>query len=215
MSPPRIAVGLLTCNRTELTERTLASFSALHPAGTFHALLHFDDASDTRGNRHLAYDYGFTTVNRSLPERQGQMSGLRALVSAAERAGADWFLFLENDWEWERPFPRWAIGRDTLPVVRLYGAAKAKTGPRAPTGRTNMATGREIVWYRTHDPALEFTDAAHWAGPPSISRMLVMREVVKHASVKAASKALSYPTLRVGENCVWHLGEETTEGFLP
>lgn len=208
-----IAVGLLTCGREHLTSRTVETFLAHNDPGRF-ILLHADDASPTLENQRVAQAAGFETVY-TCATRQGQMAALWALVRAAERRGAEWVLWLENDIEWVAEFP-WRALSYGPECVRLYGDRKARSGPRAPSGRFLMGTKDPIVWHELGD-GLERGEA-HWAGQPSATRMHVMAGLAdRAASVKQMSLAGPLDTVRVVENVCWHIGAgegEQTQGFM-
>lgn len=204
-----VAIGLLTCEREDYTRRTVESFLRHNDRRRF-MLFHADDGSRSFENCQIAAEAGFETVYAKRA-RAGQMAGLRALVETAATEGADWFLFLESDWEWEHPFPRYALYLGAE-CVRLYGELKAKDGPRAQTGKNLMGTKQAIEWLPLAD-GLEH-GIAHWAGPPSATRMDVMREFVDGAeSAKAMSLRRPLDTVRVTENIVWHIGERQTPSF--
>ena len=207
-----IAVCLLTCGRERLTRLTVETFLAHNDASRF-IRLHADDASPTLENQLIAQNAGFDTVY-TCTERRGQMAALWALVRAAERRGAQWLLWLENDIEWVAEFPWHALSYGPE-CVRLYGERKARTGPRAPTGRFLMGTKDPIVWHPLGD-GLERGEA-HWAGQPSATRTHVMAGLADGAaSVKQISLAGPLDTVRVVENVCWHADDGMqTPGFMP
>jgi hypothetical protein len=205
-----IAVCLLTCGREDLTARTVDSFLA-HNRAEGMIRLHADDGSPSERNRQIAVNAGFDTVHAPI-SRKGQMAGFRALLRAAIDRRAEWLLWLENDWEWVAPIPMDAL---TLGAecVRLYGALKARTGPRAEAGRFIMGTTDPIVW-RPIGGGLERGEA-HFAGPPSLTRPYALESLADGArSLKEVSLAGVLDTVRLVDNAVWHIGDTQTPGFV-
>jgi hypothetical protein len=199
-----IAVGLVTCERPRYTLRTLASFLRYHSRSAF-CLLHADDASQTSVNALLAQAAGFQTIYTA-PHRAGPLPALQALVAAAGRAGASHFCYLENDWEWVGPMPQGLH----VECVRFYGATKARSGPRAPTGTRRLGTSEQIQWSPCGQ-GWEYGQA-HWGGPPSLTLLPLLAPVVAQAQTfKQVSLLLpTLATLRPVTNLVWHIGEEPT-----
>lgn len=214
MGSSLIAIGLQTCGREAHTKRTLDTLVAHNPdLRERFLLLHADDGSETEENILLASRAGFATCFAP-HERQGQIAGLRRLLAEAERLGARHFLYLEGDWESARPIPDLpqALLYDCF---RLYGTMKARQGARSQTGCLNMVTGEPICWTWAGD-GLEWSPSCHWAGPPSITRLEILKQSVdKCSSVKEVAKTLSLPTLRVTNNVFWHVADGTTPGFKP
>lgn len=206
-----VAVGLLTCGREHLTRRTVETFLAHNDPSRF-ILLHADDASPTLENQRIA-QAGFDTVY-TCATRQGQMAALWALVRAAERRGAEWYLHLENDQEWVAEFP-WHALTYGPECVRLFGERKARSGPRAMAGKFLMGTKDPIIWHPLGD-GLERGEA-HWPAQTCATRMHVMTGLCDGASsVKQMMLAGSLDTVRVTENVTWHIGDsEQTPGFMP
>lgn len=212
MSPP-VAVCLLTCGREEYTERTLQSFWECNDRWDFQ-LLHADDASLSDRNVVLAKGFGFDLVYRAR-KRSGQMAAFRALVAAADARRCPHVLYLENDWEWVAPFP-WDLLAMAAECVRLYGAQKQRDGSR-PSGAFLMGTHRRIEWCSTVTSGVEAA-LAHVGGPPSVietRRALQLAELESFKAVSLATGLNPLRTLRPVENVVWHIGDETTAGFVP
>lgn len=215
----RVAIGLQTCGREDHTRLTLDTLTHYNPTlRDRFILLHADDGSETEENQRLASEAGFRTCFAP-HERMGQIAGLRRLLAEADRLGAEWFLYLENDWESVLPIPDLTgiltVGELSFDCLRLYGATKARAGRRAPTGRTNMVTGQAIEW-RPLAGGFEFSPSCHWAGPPSVTWLPVLKRFSdRAASAKEVSKSLTMPTLRVVENIFYHSAERTTVGFRP
>jgi hypothetical protein len=207
----KVAVLLTTRCREDMTAETLRTFAAYHRLDRF-VRLHGDDASPTGENRRLAAEHGFETVHCPA-EQQGHMASFRALLRIAVEEGCDWALALENDWEWVRPTPAWARGVMSggdwprVDGIRLYGATKARSGPRAPTGACLMGTKTPIEW-RPIAPGVEYTDRCHFAGPPAYWRTEALWPYVRDMpTFKAVGLVYQTSHLRAVENCVWHLGD--------
>lgn len=208
-----IAVGLITADRPNYTRLAASSFH-------YHfrhyldlvELLHADDGSaDQAEALSIAAACDFQTVYAA-PARTGQMVMLRTLVVAAARAGCHWYLHLENDWEWCAPFPWHVLALDPE-CIRPYGPQKARGGPRAETGRNLMGTTTPIDWQPVGQ-GLERAEA-HWAGPPSLTRtQALITRMHNKDSFKGISLAGPLDTVRVTENCVWHIGGDQTPDFL-
>ena len=204
------AIGLLTCGREELTSRTLDSFAELNPDLEAH-LLHADDASATSQNCNMAEATGFRLVHRP-SQRCGQMAALRALVNCAASIGVEFFMLLENDWEWDRALPPQMTMPPEIDVMRLYGVSKDREGVRL-AGTKVIGTEHPIRW--EHWKAGWQRGLAHFGGPPSIIRLEKLIEAMKNA---ATMKDISLATrhlrnLRPTRNFVFHIGTETTPGF--
>lgn len=112
-----LAVCLTTCERPELTHRTVHSFIEQNGTDRF-MLLHADDASTSMANQDLAAHYGFETVAVHA-SRRGAQECRRSAVHAARDKGASHVLLLENDWEAVAPFP-WQIAETLMDMPEIY-----------------------------------------------------------------------------------------------
>lgn len=200
-----LAVCLLTCDRPELTERTLASFTRHNPDCDAR-MLHADDASTDDANMQIAAAHGFRTVHRA-KKRSGPGHALRAMWGYAVRKGCTHILHLENDWEWVAPFPT-DIKAD---CIRLYGNLKQQSGPRAKTGKHILGTNELIDWTDMPDRPGWQSAIAHWGGPPSITRADLLLEAAMAVKgsrrIQEISQKLNrIETARPLENIVWHIG---------
>lgn len=209
-----IAVCLLTADRPGYTKETLRSFRE-HNRDLLNAdfpepaiLLHADDGSADGRNAAIAAAAGFTTCYASR-ERAGQGPALEHMWTRAAELGCDRILHLENDWEFVAPAPLDVVG----PCVRLYGARKERSGPRAAAGTRNLVTGEQVAWKRVLTGWER--GETHWGGPPSITDTDLLLEAVQGAKrIKDISMALSVDTYRPFENIVWHIGLEPTPEHL-
>lgn len=214
-----ITVCLITCDREEYTERTLASFAAMNDLTRFR-LLHGDDASRTPRNVDLAKSYGFNTVVWN-GVRQGGQALRRDLVEVAALSGGEWILLLENDWEWARPFP-WAefealqALHPEVYCFRLYGAMKERTGRPCNTRHVGK-NGQPAGWRPAEGvPGCELGDI-HWGAPPAVTRVPWLR-FLHHGTRKESesckkSGQIPHLTARVTENVVYHIGATRTPRF--
>lgn len=212
----KLAVGLLTADRHDLTHRTVVSFINHVYRGRL-TLLHADDGSETSDNIDIARAAGFRTVYMSC-ERRGQVPAIDALVRHALASGATHFMYLENDWEFVRPVPLAGIAylAGNFTSVRFYGAWKRSTEPKQKTGEHIIGTKTKIDWLPlTWAPGWEGTMAAHWGGPPSVTKIQPLAEALKTAKkIGDLNYSLArIPSARPIENFVEHIGLERTPGF--
>lgn len=225
----RIAVCLLTCDRAEYTRRTLASFRAQHPtASETFVLVHGDDGSVEGTNKALAIEHGFETVVVH-DHRQGARALRIEMVQAAATRGAEWILFLENDWEWVRPFPfalhaYLVASRPDVYMLRLYGQYKERN-KRRPCLAVHVGKGRQPVkWTRLAGaPEPAEVGNVHWGAPPAVTRLAEALKLHQPGTAGAVgssdlremqlSGTLSGLVARVVENVVYHFGDETTDGL--
>ncbi len=211
-----IAVCLLTCDRQELTARTVASFVAHNRGRTDLELLFCDGGSQTPENCRIAGAAGFKPVYVAPPEhRVGQMTTLRQFLKVTGEH--EWILWLENDWESVAPVPTFEwLDNCGVETVRLFGARKMRSGPRALAGEHRIGTKELIDWQSLVDlPGWEHARAAHWgAGGTLIRRCRLTRfaHLPRLKDVITADPRLL--SLRPVENIMWSIGETTTEGFL-
>lgn len=207
-----VAIGLCTCHREEYALETVETFLAHNDPQRF-IMLHADDASSSPVNIETAAETGFKTVHMAR-QREGQLAMLRALLDAAVEHEAEWFLWCESDWRWLAPFP-WPLMCGGWECLRLYGATKAVSGSRAPTGTHVMGTPCKIEWQSEHGGECDGA-IAHWAGPPSVCRTADLRRAAKDAaSFKDVSRWFRPYTWRLHEAIVTHIGERQTPGFKP
>ena len=207
-----IALCLQTCDRFDLTVRTLETFAAHNDLKKFR-LLHADDAStDQYSMRELITSYGFRTVVQT-GERLGCTMVRWALISAAVRRGADWILLLENDIETLRPFPwplfEYAAKQKTVYCLRLYGRFK-DLDRRDPCLTTHKHRGHVPVQWRPFRGAPEASQIGeiHWSAQPAVTRSKLLLD---HHRTGAEPEGW---TVRVKKNVMAHIGWERTPGRL-
>lgn len=209
-----LAVCLLTCDRPELTARTVESF-AVHNAGRADlCLLHADGGSQMCENVDLAAAHGFHTLVAPLAtERIGQMETLRIFLAEVTRQQIGWVVWLENDWESVVAMPSTAFLDDAdIETARLFGRLKFRDGKRAPAGRLRIGTTEPIVW-QTDRPGWE-RGRAHWGAGGTIVRTSVLQRQAHQSRLKDVILAENnLVSLRPVENIMWSIGQDTTEGF--
>jgi len=220
-----IAVCLLTCGhaggRGELTERTVESFEQ-HNQGRPDLIRLHADCGLTWASTDWVEGRGYVSVHE---KREGlhvpQMVSFRQLVEAAALKGAEFVLWLENDWESAAPIPSIEVlraGRDgPLKVVqwRMFGKRKMqKDGPRALAGEHRIGTKEKISWKPAPGwKGWEF-GFAHWGAGGTIATLDFLEEQLFRNRLKdVITSKNDLPTLRTVSNRLWHIGDVTTEGF--
>lgn len=211
----KIAICLLTCNRPEITRRTVETMKNHIDLSKF-ILLHGDDNSNTYENHVIARKAGFKTVVQT-QKRSGVSVMWQNLIKSAKKAGADWVLMQENDWEWDRPL---RIGelRDILTdndiyYIRLFGENKERDGSSC--CKTHLGKGKVADWVFYKD-GWEMGDI-HWGYPPNLTRIkeaLFLSNVNKESDAQRLSGKINKLCVRSKRNFVYHIGETRTEGFL-
>lgn len=209
----KLAVLTAACGRSQLTERTLASFVQQNgPAQNQIRLIALDHSTleEDMANAMSAEAYGWH-ICAIAGGRLGLMWALRNLVWAAADHGATHVLWLENDWESERPLFDALILSQEVDCVRLYGREKQKDGKR-PAGTNSLVTGQPLHW----GPISAHWDGAmaHFGGAPSIVAIARILPYIHLPTIKDMGRAMGHlRTYRPKENIVWHIGHETTPGF--
>jgi len=211
----KIAICLLTCNRPEVTRRTVQSMKNHIDLSKF-ILLHGDDNSDTYENHVIAQKAGFRTVIQT-KKRAGVSVMWRNLVKSAKKAGADWVLMQENDWEWDRPLRteelQDILSDNDVYYIRLFGKNKERSG--RPCSKTHLGKNKTTDWVFYKD-GWEIGDA-HWGYPPNLTRIdeaLFLSNVEKESDAQALSGQINKLCVRPKRNFVYHIGQTRTKGFL-
>lgn len=201
----KVAVLLQTCERAEMTARTVASFVAMNRDVSRFDLLHGDDASTTPDNQSLANAHGFRTVVRT-NERKGMLQTRIALLDAAAHRGAQWVLLLENDCESVRPFP-WAVFDwmqqfDGVYCLRLFGQYK-DAHRKEPCKTSHQWIPESFVRWKAVRGAPERVEigSIHWTAQPAVTRM---REAV--GIHMGGWRPLKVRTMRMVDNVMVHIG---------
>lgn len=216
-----LAVCLLTCGpeRVAETARTASTFKAHNRGRKDVVLLHVDGGGEgSRVNQTIAAGHGFETISAPR-KRVGQIESLRAFLADRRVTTSNFVLWLENDWESERPLPppEFFKANGHFAQVRLYGARKMKgDGPRALAGTHIIGTKTPIDWRPLErEPGWE-KGRCHWgAGGTLVKPSILLGGAYEAARLKdiivAANNCV---TIRPVENILWHIGEKTTEGFF-
>jgi hypothetical protein len=218
----RVALGLITCERYDLTQATLTTFAGFNYAATFGAKLQADDASQDHRNVNLGMSYGYEPIYRP-KERGGVIAATRAIVEEAYKRGFPWVLWLQNDFESARALPvelfNQVNGDSEVWALRLWGTYKAaKKGARDRACPEHIGRGRQIVdWkpYPSSEPAE--IGIAHYGAPPTFYRtdplIWLLRKSEDEKEAMRLSGIIDRSTVRVVDNVVWHIGTERTPGF--
>ena len=220
-----IAVCLLTCGREHLTERTVETFAAHNKGRQDLVRLHADCSSGTptligdyNTNVILANDGGFGTIHAPA-ERVPQMVSFRQLIEEAALRGAEFVLWLENDWESVAPIPELDWLRnfrdlDSIVTWRMFGARKMReNGPRAMAGEHRIGTKDKVDWRETPGSGWEF-GLTHWAAGGSIATLAHLKSQIHRWRLKDVITAKNdLRTMRPVKNLMFHIGDETTDGF--
>jgi hypothetical protein len=136
------------------------------------------------------------------------------------RPDREWILWLENDWESVAPIPDAKFldraARGDIETIRLFGAYKMRgTSARAPAGPHVIGTKRLIQWRESYSAGWE-EGRAHWGCGGTLIRTDVL---ARHALLDGLKEIMHATadllTLRPKTNIMWHIGAETTAGFVP
>lgn len=213
----KIAITFLTCDRTEMTNRTLATLSEFNDLSRF-MLLHGDDSSNDQEGPSYARRLGFETVVQT-SSRRGVAAMTAALFQEAAHRGADLILNLQNDWESARAVPVddiVGIFQDHPEVycLRLYGRLKSHHG------RCGIHHGGrrplQVVEWKPFREGYEIGDI-HWGHPPSVTRTKHAVKLTRDAKTESESRMRSGKitdmTVRVVDNVFNHIGTYRTKGF--
>ena len=217
----RITVVILTCDRLELTRRTVKSFLRHNRREDFD-IFYGDDAS-TDPRIHEFLDRQNIPCFMRHKKRHGCSPSSDELIHLAQ---TDHTLYLQNDFESVRPIPLDIIQQifDTRPQVgwiRLYGLNKNDTIPGGnPTDpRNKFKPGTPVVKWKKFEiggEKLEIGDA-QWSYHPAIHRTEVLQKLIKGATRErdagmAAIRSGLF-TARFMRNITNHIGvRKTTPG---
>jgi len=207
-----IAVCLLTCGRGPLTGRTIGSFDSWNYVRKDLFRIHADGGCEQPA---ILY-HGWPCIDRP-PSRVPQMHSFRKLIEEAAVRGAEFVMWLENDWESVGPLPKIEFLREHakagIKTWRLFGEFKMREpGPRARAGEHEIGSKNKIDW--KPGPAGWETGAAHWAAGGSIATLACLEAQIYRPRMKDVITAEPrLPSMRVRENLMFHIGEKTTEGM--
>lgn len=213
----KAALLLLTCDRPDLTQRTVDSLLR-HVDLTRFMLLHGDDCSASKKNCDIARMAGFKTVLRT-ENRSGVGYMWSNLVKLAALQGADWVVMQENDWEWVRPFPfdalEYAHQRDDLYYIRFFGKYRERDNQR-PCNPKHMAKGTTPVWSKFNNGWQ--TGDIHWGFPANATKideaLFLTKGIKAEGCARKRSAQIKKLVMRPEENYQFHIGDERTPGFI-
>lgn len=207
-----IAVCLLTCGRDELTGRTVASFEEFNTGRADLICLHAD-----AGGSELQ-EWGSFKLIDAPAERMPQMHSYRALIGEAAVRGAEFVLWLENDWVSVAPIPSIEFLQQTraehaIVTWRLFGKRRMKSKTdRGLVRETQIGTDVPIDW----QPVFGGWEIgrAHWGGGGCIATLEHLESQIHRKRLKDVVTAkLDLLSLRSVENIMWHVGTERTPGL--
>lgn len=213
-----ITVAILTCERYDLTRKTVESFIKHNGRADFD-FCYGDDASTDKRIHEFMDELDIPCLVKH-KKRVGCSPTSDELVQAASKLDNHnpYLLYLQNDFETVRTISLEVIqelfAAPKVGWVRLYGRHKNDTVPGGnPTNNTHKAKpGKPTVqWSKTtiYGEEIEMGDI-HWGYSPSINRMEVMTNIVAGAkcemdvSIKAMHTGLL--TARFVRNVTNHIG---------
>lgn len=214
----KVALALLTCNRPDITRKTVASLKKHLDLSRFE-LLHADDCSDTNENIEIARAAGFKELYRT-EQRQGVASMWRNTILRAAAMKCDWILIQENDWEWVRDFP-WAalekVNADKrIYTMRLYGEFRER-GRKRPCNPMHMSKFKKTNWKPSQYEGFNIGDA-HWGFACNLIRtadaLFLTGGIKNEGDARRRCKLIDKLSVRPQENFVFHIGEDRTQGFI-
>lgn len=218
----KLALLLVTSNRSDLTKRTLESFRQMNGESLPCTLFHADDVSATAENFELAKAFGCQTILRSTQRLGAHGTRAAALRRIAEMDCPTHVFILENDWRSARPVPwdqvQFFADHSKAYCFRLYGAQKQEDGTRPAgahhAGRDNADPGwQDLTGVMS---GCEIGDI-HWGAPPHVARMGTLlklhTDTRNDRQVMKKSGRVKEKVIRVKDNVFWHIGDERTPGF--
>jgi len=221
----RIAVAILTCDRIELTKKTVKSFLKHNSQDDFD-IYYGDDASTDQSIHEFMKRQGIQRLMCHLT-RAGCSPSSDELIHLVCRASqATHMLYLQNDFESVRPIPLDVVqqifdNNPNIGWIRLYGLNKNDTIPGGNTTdpRNKFKPGKPIVkWdkFIIGNEKIEIGDA-QWSYHPAIHRTKVLRQIIKGAirerDVGLAAMKSGLLTARFMKNITNHIGiRKTTPG---
>jgi len=213
-----IAVCLLTCGRFPLTRRTVESFGAQNGARPDLIRLHAAGDHEIFAARAFITEGGFVTVHAP-NDRVPQMVSYRKLIEAAALKGAEFVLWLENDWESVAPIPSIDFLRRTqkagVVCWRLFGARRMQSDTdRGLVKTTQIGTDIPIEWKRDKSEKGWELGRAHWGGGGCIATLRHLESQIFRNRLKDVVTAKpDLLSMRPTSNIMWHVGEERTPGL--
>lgn len=220
----KLAVCLITADRSEYTKATLESFTHYN-AGLDCLKLHADDASKNGENWSLAKQHGFLTVVKSPDGRRGGQTMRREVINQAAHLGASHVMILENDIETARPFPiaflEFAFQRNDVYCARLYGEYKERNNQRR-CGRSHYGKGKDTYnpnWQTFVNPQGENAQIGdiHWGAQPCVTRIKdavwLHDGTMSEGQIRKKCASMTELTVRTMDNVCYHMGALRTPDF--
>lgn len=221
----KITVAILTCDRLELTKKTVKSFLKHNSRDNFE-IFYGDDASlDPTIHEFMKRNDIPCLMNHK--KRAGCSPSSDELINLAWMINqAPYILYLQNDFESVRPIPLDAVkqtfdDKSNVGWIRLYGLNKNDTikGGNPTDPRNKFKDGSPVVRWeklKIFGEKIEIGDA-QWSYHPAIHRSDVLRKLIKGATrerdVGMAAAKSGILTARFMKNVTNHIGiRKTTPG---
>jgi hypothetical protein len=221
----KIAVVFLTCDRLDLTKKTVKSFLNKNDRSNFDLFYGDDQSTDDR--IHSFMNRNSIKCIMTHGKRRGcSQSSDELLYRASNESNADYILYMQNDFESVRTIPLKVIAEimddhQNVGWIRLYGLNKNATVPGGnPTDPTNK--------FKPNKPMVEWTPStifgenieigdAQWSYHPAIHRWDILLHIIKGATrerdVGIAAVHTGLLTARFMDNITNHIGiRKTTPG---
>lgn len=215
----RVCIGLITCGRDAYTAQAVSTFAQHNDIeDPRFELVHMAESIDTYEMIADVRAHGFELIGHP-KVRIGHQAAVRRICEVAVNRGCDYVVINENDWIWAKPFPWWVLElvqakRYYFDTCRLFGTMKHNHPLPRNAGTKSLVTGKPLQWTPLpHAPGVEQA-LAHYV-PLSITRTDVLAPwAAKFPGMKKMCRSKDLLSLRLLDNVVWSIGEETTAGFV-
>jgi len=221
----QIIVVLLTCNRLDLTKRTVKSFLKYNNRNDFE-IFYGDDASTDSAIHRFLKRQNILCLMKHKKQLGCSLSSDKLIHLARDTSDVPYILYLQNDFESTRPIPL-NIAQQIFDIqpkvgwIRLYGLNKNDTIPGGNTTdpRNKFKPGAPVVkWEKLKilNEEIEIGDA-QWSYHPAIHRTEVLckliRGAIRERDVGRAAIKSGLLTARFMKNITNHIGiKRTTPG---
>jgi hypothetical protein len=224
----RISVAILTCDRLELTRKTVESFLKHNNRDNFD-IFYGDDASTIPQIHKFMEKHSIPCLMKNKKRLGCSPSSAKLINLTTMISQLPYILYLQNDFESARPIPLNIIQQvfdkhRKVGWIRLYGLNKNDTIPGGnPTDprhkfKGGVPGGPMVKWKKLEidNEALEIGDA-QWSYHPAIHRANVLNKITKGATrerdVGVAALKTGLLTARFTKNITNHIGiRKTTPG---